>query len=123
MDLFKLVGTSAIEGIDKVESALDSASKKAESVGKGLQDAGKKISGIGTALAPVSAASAGALVGATKAASDFSDGMAKMSTLFDTTRVDVSKLSNDFLDLSKKTGISADDVMKGYSKYLEKLKK
>lgn len=110
MDLFKLVGTIAIEGVDKVESALDSASKKAASVGKGLQDAGKKISGVGKALAPVSAASAGALVGATKAASDFSDGMAKMSTLFDTTRVDVSKLSNDFLELSKKTGISATEL-------------
>lgn len=43
----------------------------------------------------------------TKGASDFQNGMAKMSTLFDTSQVSVQKLSKEFLNLSNETGKSA----------------
>ena len=62
------------------------------------------------ASAPVSAAVGGALGISTKSASDFTDGMAKMSTLFDTTKVNVGTLSKEFIGLSNETGRSATEL-------------
>ena len=50
------------------------------------------------------------MVGSTKSASDFKDGMAKMSTLFDTSQTSVKDLSKEFLNLSDDTGLSADGL-------------
>lgn len=113
MDLFRLVGSIFINNSD-ANSQIDNTSKKAETMSKKISSAfktaGDKITGVGKAIAPVSAG-VGAVLGASvKGASDFSDGMAKMSTLFDTTQTSVSDLSKEFLDLSNKTGLSATEL-------------
>ena len=82
----------------------------ASKVGSAFQTAGKKITGIGKAIAPVSAVMGTALGASVKGASDFTDGMAKMSTLFDTSKTSVSDLSKEFLTLSNKTGLSATEL-------------
>ena len=110
MEIFKLIGSIFIKN-DDANSQLDDTVSKGETMasklGAALEGAGKKMTGLGKAIAPVSAA-AGVLFGASiKSASDFGDGMAKMSTLFDTTKTSVSDLSEEFLSLSNKTGISA----------------
>lgn len=113
MDLFSIVGkitvnaSEAIKGIDEVSSKGKSL---ADHLGKNIQDAGQKISSVGKSLAPVSAAVGGVLIASTKSASTFTDGMAKMSTLFDTTKVNVGKLSKEFLGLSNETGKSATEL-------------
>lgn len=113
MDLFRLVGSIFINNAD-ANSQIDNTSKKAETMSKKISSAfktaGDKITGVGKAIAPVSAG-VGAVLGASvKGASDFNDGMAKMSTLFDTTQTSVSDLSKEFLDLSNKTGLSATEL-------------
>ena len=113
MDLFRLVGSIFINNSD-ANSQIDNTSKKAETMSKKISSAfktaGDKITGVGKAIAPVSAG-VGAVLGASvKGASDFNDGMAKMSTLFDTTQTSVSDLSKEFLDLSNKTGLSATEL-------------
>lgn len=113
MDLFKLIGSIFIK-TDDAEKEIDSVSQHAKdmssSVGKSMESAGKTISNIGMKLAPLSALT-GAILGASvKGASDFNDGMAKMSTLFDTTQTSVSDLAQQFLDLSNQTGISATEL-------------
>jgi len=113
MDIFSLAGritvnyADAVRGIDEVSSR---AGNLASTLGKTMQDAGSKISSVGKAIAPVSAAVGGALGISTKSASDFTDGMAKMSTLFDTTKVNVGTLSKEFIGLSNETGKSATEL-------------
>ena len=113
MDIFSLVGKitvnygDAVRGIDEV---LSKAQGFASSLGKTMQDAGDKISSVGKSIAPVSVAVGGVLTASTKSASDFTDGMAKMSTLFDTTKVNVGQLSKEFIGLSNETGKSATEL-------------
>lgn len=110
MDLFKLVGSIFINN-KEANSQIDDTDKKAQNlatkIGSAMETAGNKITGLGKAIAPVSAVLATALTTSTKSASDFQNGMAKMSTLFDTSKTSVSDLSKEFLTLSNKTGLSA----------------
>lgn len=113
MDLFKLVGSIFINN-KEANSQIDDTDKKAQNlatkIGSAMKTAGNKITGLGKAIAPVSAVLTGALTASTKSASDFQNGMAKMSTLFDTSKTSVSDLSKEFLTLSNKTGLSASEL-------------
>lgn len=113
MDLFKLVGSIFINN-KEANSQIDDTDKKAQNlatkIGSAMETAGNKITGLGKAIAPVSAVLTGALTASTKSASDFQNGMAKMSTLFDTSKTSVSDLSKEFLTLSNKTGLSASEL-------------
>lgn len=138
MELFKLFGTIAInnssanQAIDdtgtkaqklstKIGSAAKTVGSKMADIGKSvssafaalpaaMETAGTTIISIGKKVAPVSATLAAAMAGSTKNASDFKDGMAKMSTLFDTSKTSVKGLSKEFLNLSDDTGLSADGL-------------
>lgn len=113
MTLFELVGSIFIKNADANDKIGDT-SKKAKDmatvIGSAMQTAGDKITAVGKALAPVSAVVGTALGASVKGASDFTDGMSKMSTLFDTTQTSVSDLSKEFLSLSNKTGLSATEL-------------
>lgn len=113
MDLFKLVGSIFINN-KEANSQIDETNTKAQNlatkIGSVMETAGNKITGLGKAIAPVSAVLATALTTSTKSASDFQNGMAKMSTLFDTSKTSVSDLSKEFLTLSNKTGLSASEL-------------
>ena len=113
MDLFKLVGSIFINN-KEANSQIDETNTKGQNlatkIGSAMETAGNKITGLGKAIAPVSAVLATALITSTKSASDFQNGMAKMSTLFDTSKTSVSDLSKEFLTLSNKTGLSASEL-------------
>ena len=113
MDLFKLVGSIFIKN-DEANDEIDKTKNKAQGLAKELGDSfnktGKTVTNVGKAIAPVSAVMAGALTASVKGASDFTKGMSKMSTLFDTTKTSVSNLSKEFITLSNKTGLSATDL-------------
>lgn len=113
MDIFKLIGSIFIKNDDantEIDNTVSKAKDMSTTIGSAMENAGNKITGVGKALAPVSVA-VGAMLGAsTKSASDFTDGMAKMSTLVDTSKTSVEDLSKQFLDLSNKTGISATEL-------------
>lgn len=86
---------------------IEKAGTKVTGIGKKIEKAGDAVGKVGKKFAPLSAAAAGTLTAVTKGASDFQNGMAKMSTLFDTSQVSVRKLSKEFLNLSNETGKSA----------------
>ena len=96
-------GNKWVEFGKKVEKA----GTKVTGIGKKIEKAGDTVGKVGKKFAPLSAAAAGTLTAVTKGASDFQNGMAKMSTLFDTSQVSVQKLSKEFLNLSNETGKSA----------------
>lgn len=85
----------------------ESAGTKVAGIGKKIASAGDAVGKLGKKFAPLSVAATGALTAVTKGASDFQNGMAKMSTLFDTSQVSVQNLSKEFLNLSNETGKSA----------------
>ena len=93
--------------LKRLKSEQSGVSAELEAFGKKLEQTGDKIETIGKKVAPVSAAVGAGLTVATKNASDFEDGMAKMSTLFDTTQTSVKDLSEEFIKLSNETGIGA----------------
>lgn len=94
---------------------IEKAGTKVTGIGKKIEKAGDAVGKVGKKFAPLSAAAAGTLTAVTKGASDFQNGMAKMSTLFDTSQVSVQKLSKEFLNLSNETGKSAVELTKaGY---------
>lgn len=113
MDLFRLVGSIFINNKDangQIDETETKAKNLATKIGSAMETAGNKITNMGKAIAPVSAVFGTALTASTKSASDFQNGMAKMSTLFDTSKTSVSNLSKEFLTLSNKTGISATEL-------------
>lgn len=113
MNLFKLVGSVFINNNDAnktIDGTIEKAKELSTKVGKSMQDTGSKMTDLGKKIAPVSLAFAGMVTASVKSASDFQNGMAKMSTLFDTTKISVDDLSKKFLDLSNKTGISATEL-------------
>ena len=80
-------------------------------VGEKVQQAGQKVSAVGDALtASVSAPIAAAGVGALKASLSYEDALAKLSTIADTSQVPMEELSNQILELSKVSGISAETL-------------
>lgn len=89
---------------------VEAAGTKVTGVGKKISSAGGEVVKLGKKFAPVSAAATGALTVVTKTSSDFQNGMAKMSTLFDTSQVSVQKLSKEFLNLSNETGKGATEL-------------
>lgn len=99
-------GNKWVEFGKKVEAA----GTKVTGVGKKISSAGGEVVKLGKKFAPVSATATGALTVVTKTSSDFQNGMAKMSTLFDTSQVSVQKLSKEFLNLSNETGKGATEL-------------
>lgn len=94
-------------GKQQVESVAQSMAQ----VGEKVQAAGQKVSAVGDALtASVSAPIAAAGVGALKASLSYEDALAKLSTIADTSQVPMEELSNQILELSKVSGISAEQL-------------
>lgn len=113
MDIFRLIGSIFIKNDDankSIDTTADKAKDAGTTIGSAMQKAGQKVTDLGKKLTPLSVAAGALLTASVKGASDFTDGMAKMSTLFDTTTTSVSDLSQQFLDLSNKTGISATEL-------------
>lgn len=94
-------------GKQQVEAVAQSMAQMGEKV----QAAGKKVTAVGdTMTAAVSAPIAAAGAGALKAAMGYEDALAKLSTIADTTEVPMEELSNQILELSKASGISAETI-------------
>lgn len=89
----------------------ESVAQSMAQVGEKVQAAGQKVSAVGDALtASVSAPIAAAGVGALKASMSYEDALAKLSTIADTSQVPMEELSNQILELSKVSGISAEQL-------------
>ena len=81
---------------DKFSEGLEKTSQKAEGISNKMKPASTAITGIGTAAAMAS-------IG-------FEDGMAKVNTIADTTKVPLGDLKKGILDLSNQTGISSEEI-------------
>lgn len=99
------------KGIEEVNQELKFGTERIEEYSKKVGEAGKKVTDAGKKMsAGVTAPIIGAGAAAGKLAMDFEDSMAKVSTIADTTQVPIEDLKNGIMDLSSKTGQSADDL-------------
>jgi TP901 family phage tail tape measure protein len=90
---------------------MERSAKKSQRMGKDIQKAGRRISDMGASFTKkltVSIVDAGAA--SLKMSSDFENSMAKVATIADTTKVPISNLKQQVLDLSNKTGVGATDI-------------
>lgn len=99
------------KGLEEVNQELKFGTERIEEYSKKVGEAGKKVTDAGKKMsAGVTAPIIGAGAAAGKLAMDFEDSMAKVSTIADTTQVPIEDLKNGIMDLSSKTGQSADDL-------------
>lgn len=97
-------GTIGKQQADLVGQAMAQAGEK-------VQAAGQKISAVGDKMtATISAPIFAAGVGALKASVGYEDALAKLSTIADTSEITMDELSEQILELSKASGISADVI-------------
>lgn len=99
------------KGLEEVNQELKFGTERIEEYSKKVGEAGKKVTDTGKKMsAGVTAPIIGAGAAAGKLAMDFEDSMAKVSTIADTTQVPIEDLKDGIMDLSSKTGQSADDL-------------
>ena len=99
------------KGLKEVNQELKFGTERIEEYSKKVGEAGKKVTDAGKKMsAGVTAPIIGAGAAAGKLAMDFEDSMAKVSTIADTTQVPIEDLKDGIMDLSSKTGQSADDL-------------
>lgn len=99
--------------LSKVTSHLNEHRSQQMRVAKSIQATGKNVSALGEKFALLSAPILAAATAGAKLNSDFTTGLAKVSTLVDTTTVDMTKMRGELIALSNETGVSVTDLTEG----------
>lgn len=99
--------------IQKATKNIDEHRSQQLRTAKSIKDTGKSISALGEKFALLSAPILAAATAGAKLNSDFTVGLAKVSTLVDTTTVDMNKMRSELVALSNETGVSVTELTEG----------
>lgn len=99
--------------IQKATKNIDEHRSQQLRTAKSIKDTGKSISALGEKFALLSAPILAAATAGAKLNSDFTVGLAKVSTLVDTTVVDMGKMRAELVALSNETGVSVTELTEG----------
>lgn len=99
--------------MQNVTARLTEHQAQQQRVAKSIQNTGKSISSLGTKMMALSAPILGAAVAGAKLNSEFTTGLAKVSTLVDTTVVDIQKMRAGMVQLSNELGVSVTELTEG----------
>ena len=99
--------------MQNVTARLTEHQQQQQRVAKSIQNTGKSISNLGTKMMALSAPIMGAAVAGAKLNSEFTTGLAKVSTLVDTTKVNMQELRQATIELSNSTGIAVTELTEG----------
>ena len=99
--------------IQKATKNIDEHRSQQLRTAKSIKDTGKSISALGEKFALLSAPILAAATAGAKLNSDFTVGLAKVSTLVDTTVVDMGKIRSELVALSNETGVSVTELTEG----------
>ena len=95
----------------KALASLTNGTKSAQRAWKSVEKAGKSISSVGADMTrSITLPIVGAAGASLKYASDFENGIAKVSTIYDATQMTMEQLRQGTKDLSKETGVSVDQI-------------
>ena len=96
--------------LNRVGTQIEQHSKMHQRLGKDIDKTGKSLQGFSKSMAMVSAPLIGAAAAGMKLSSEFTNGMAKVSTLVDTNVVDMQAMRKEIIELSNGTGIAVTDL-------------
>ena len=99
--------------IQKATKNIDEHRSQQLRTAKSIKDTGNAISGLGAKLSMLSAPILAAATAGAKLNSDFTVGLAKVSTLVDTSVVDMGKMRSELIALSNETGVSVTELTEG----------
>lgn len=99
--------------IQKATKNIDEHRSQQLRTAKSIQQTGKSITALGDKFALLSAPILAAATAGAKLNSDFTVGLAKVSTLVDTTTVDMQKMRQELIVLSNETGVSVTELTEG----------
>lgn len=99
--------------IQKATKNIDEHRSQQLRTARSIQQTGSAISGLGAKLSLLSAPILAAASAGAKLNSDFTVGLAKVSTLVDTTVVDMGKMRSELIALSNETGVSVTQLTDG----------
>lgn len=99
--------------IQKATKNIDEHRSQQLRTAKSIKDTGKSISALGEKFALLSAPILAAATAGAKLNSYFTVGLAKVSTLVDTTVVDMNKMRQELIQLSNETGVSVTELTEG----------
>lgn len=99
--------------IQKATKNIDEHRSQQLRTAKSIKDTGKSISALGEKFALLSAPILAAATAGAKLNSDFTVGLAKVSTLVDTTVIDMTKMRSELIQLSNETGVSVTELTEG----------
>ena len=99
--------------MQNVTARLTEHQQQQQRVAKSIQNTGKSISSLGAKMMALSAPIMGAAVAGAKLNSEFTTGLAKVSTLVDTTKVNMQELRQATIELSNSTGIAVTELTEG----------
>ena len=99
--------------IQKATKNIDEHRSQQLRTAKSIQQTGKSITALGDKFALLSAPILAAATAGAKLNSDFTVGLAKVSTLVDTTVVDMGKMRSELIALSNETGVSVTELTEG----------
>lgn len=99
--------------IQKATKNIDEHRSQQLRTAKSIKDTGKSISALGEKFALLSAPILAAATAGAKLNSDFTVGLAKVSTLVDTTVVDMGEMRSELIQLSNETGVSVTELTEG----------
>ena len=99
--------------IQKATKNIDEHRSQQLRTAKSIKDTGKSISALGEKFALLSAPILAAATAGAKLNSDFTVGLAKVSTLVDTSVVNMTKMRSELIALSNETGVSVTELTEG----------
>lgn len=101
---------SVDKGFQNYTKQMSECEKVNQRTAKSIQHTGKQITDIGNKMSLLSAPLLVAAGAGIKLSSEFTDGMAKVSTAVDTTVIDMQKMKKEITDISNNTGIAVTDL-------------
>ncbi|OOM70567.1 chromosome partition protein Smc [Clostridium beijerinckii] len=99
--------------LDKSNNKWLNASNGLKESGEKLKDFGSKATNVGDGILKITAPLEAAGIAGVKFSTDFHDGMAKISTVADTTNISIEDLGKGVIDLSNMSGESFDTIQDG----------
>lgn len=119
MELFNLIGTIAMEGVDRVNSQLNTMSSKIEAFGNRMSSVGKSLTNIGSSMTTnVTMPIVMGLGYAVKASMDFGQQIANTGALSNATAKEMKGLSDQAMKLGRDTQYSSMEVAKGQTEMI-----
>jgi len=102
---------ASIDDFEKAMRQVKDSLKSVEDRFSGIKKVGKKVADVGESLTKkVTIPILGAATAAVKFSIDFENGMAKVATIADTSKVSLDSLKKGLLELSNQTGISVNEL-------------